>query len=108
MSPEAVIVVAMSFVIVTAPDVPPPEIPVPAVTAVMSPTSFVTHVKSMSVFDAFERICPVVPPSKSAIEVATACPNVSKSAGKSVTRSLAVGICHEKGVVGFDIGFSPS
>ena len=37
MSPDAVMVVAMSFVIVTAPDVPPPEIPVQAVTPVMSP-----------------------------------------------------------------------
>jgi pyruvate dehydrogenase E2 component (dihydrolipoamide acetyltransferase) len=37
------IAVAIELVIVTAPEVPPPEIPVPAVTAVMSPTSLVIH-----------------------------------------------------------------
>jgi hypothetical protein len=41
-------------------------------TAVISPTSFVIHVKSMSVLVALERIWPVVPPLRSAMAVSTA------------------------------------
>jgi hypothetical protein len=54
----------------------------------------------MSVFEFFAKIWPDVPPNKSANDVATACPNTSKSAGKSVTKSVGVGICHENGLVG--------
>jgi hypothetical protein len=48
--------VAIEFVTVTSPDVPPPEIPVPAVTPVMSPGFGETHVKSISVPVAFDKI----------------------------------------------------
>ena len=43
----ATIEVTPAFVRVTAPDVPPPERPVPAVTEVMSPTSVVKPCAAM-------------------------------------------------------------
>jgi hypothetical protein len=42
--------------IVTAPELPPPVIGEVTLTAVMSPTSLVIHVKSKSVFDVLDRI----------------------------------------------------
>jgi len=65
-------VMAVLIESVTAPDVPPPDKPVPAVTSVMSPGFGDVHTKSMSVLLFLARIWPVVPPNKSAIDVATA------------------------------------
>jgi len=58
--------------IVTSPDDPPPVIGEVTLTAVMSPGAAVVHTKSMSVFEFFARIWPVVPPLRSANDVSTA------------------------------------
>jgi hypothetical protein len=49
----------------------------------------------LAVADRYSMSPSVVDGFKALVVVSTACPKTSKSAGKSVTKSVLVGICHE-------------
>lgn len=66
MSPLVVRAVAIELVIVTSPLVPPPEIPVPAVTAVISAALGAAHLIPEVSAESATRICPLVPTGRRA------------------------------------------
>ncbi len=91
--------IIFSTVTTGATPVPPPVIPTPATTEVISPTSLVIQVKSISVFDVLLKICPVVPPLRSTKEVSMALPSVRIARAPSLTKSVSSGVSQPKLVV---------